>query len=110
VKGSCVGRTVVGPSAPLPWTKPRSWYVLRAARCAWTGEGRRVEHSVVGPRDLSQHSCAGYQAAKPFDGCQLHLSGTTAALVRPYGYQTEEPFDICQYRPLVRMLYYCQFA
>ena len=40
----------------------------------------RVEQ---GSRDLSQHSCAGYQAAKPFDGWQLHLSGTTAALVRP---------------------------
>ena len=70
----------------------------------------RVEHSVVGPRIYPSTGCGGYQAAKPFDGCQLHLSGTTAALVRSYGYQTEEPFDICQYRPLVRVLYYCQFV
>ena len=46
----------------------------------------RVEHSVVGPRDLSQQSGAGYQAAKPFDGCQLHLSGTTAALFHFSGF------------------------
>ena len=99
---------MVGPSAPLPWAKPRSWYVLRAPVAPGLEKGDdRVEQ---GSRDLSQHSCAGYQAAKPFDGCQLHLSGTTAALVRSYGYQTEEPFDICQYRPLVRVLYYCQFV
>ena len=56
VEGSCVGRTVVGPSAPLPWAKPRSWYVLRAARCVWTGEGRRpCRAHRGGTKDLPQH-------------------------------------------------------
>ena len=105
VKGSCVGRTVVGPSAPLPWAKPRSWYVLRAARCVWTGEGRRpCRAHRGGTKDLPQHRL------RWLSSCKTVWWLSTAALVRSYGYQTEEPFDICQYRPLVRVLYYCQFV